>query len=81
MAENEVKKPARKRTVKPKIGKVSNCAALNVRKAPELNSAVLCIINAGTEVTVSKTGGNEEFYKVTLSNGVEGYCMKRYIEL
>lgn len=61
------------------IGVVVNCSRLNVRKAADVNSKIVCEINAGTEVTIDETV--EQFYKVTLENGKIGFCMKKYIKI
>lgn len=61
------------------IGVVVNCSRLNVRKAADVNSKVVCEINSGTEVTIDET--LDQFYKVTLKNGIIGFCMKKYIKI
>lgn len=60
---------------------IKDCNKLNVRKDPNKESKVLCVIDKNTEFTVNLTKSTEDFYKVTLSNGVEGYCMKEFISI
>ena len=63
------------------IGIVVNCIKLNVRKEPNKTSDIIQIIDALTEVRVIVKDSTYNFYKVILSSGVEGYCMKKFIEL
>lgn len=65
------------------IGVVSGCEMLNVRKANDKNAEIIFIINKDSEVQVdlSEDKESDEFYKVTTSDGVEGYCMKKFITL
>lgn len=62
-------------------GTVTGCARLNVRKEADKESDVLCVINKGEEVTITLEGTTEDFYKVCTSSGVEGFCMKKFIEI
>ena len=63
------------------IGIVVNCIKLNVRKEPDKTSDIIQIIDALTEVRVIPKGSTYNFYKVILPSGIEGYCMKKFIEL
>ena len=63
------------------IGIVVNCIKLNVRKEPDKTSDIIQIIDALTEVRVIMKASTYNFYKVILPSGVEGYCMKKFIEL
>lgn len=63
------------------IGIVVNCIKLNVRKEPNKASKAVKIIDALTEVEVVTKESTYNFYKVILPSGVEGYCMKKFIEL
>lgn len=67
-----------KRTVK---GKVIDCTRLNVRKRPNKDSEVNCVIDADSIVEINENKSNDEWYRVTTDNGVYGYCMKKYISL
>lgn len=67
---------------KPVIkGYVANCERLNVRKEPNTDSEVVCIINKGTEVILESIGVINGFYRVNTAHGAEGYCMEKYIEI
>lgn len=61
------------------VGVVSNCAKLRVRKAPNVKAEVLCEIANLSAVVIEPTKSTEDFYKVCTENGVEGYCMKKFI--
>ena len=60
------------------FGKV-NCSKLNVRKEPSINSVPLCIIEHGTRMEISEFNG--EWVKILTSDGVSGYCMRKFIDL
>lgn len=63
---------------------VANCTKLNVRDAADKDANVVCVIAEGTELTVDVDNSTEEFYKVYTQAGeilVEGYCMKKFINL
>ena len=60
------------------FGKV-NCSKLNVRKEPSIHSTPLCIIEHGTRMEISEFDG--EWVKILTSDGVSGYCMRKFIDL
>lgn len=62
-------------------GVVTNCAKLNVRKAPSADANIVTEIAVGTEVMVDDTESTEDFYKVVTEAGIEGYCMKKFITI
>ena len=64
-------------------GIVSNCELLNVRKESSKDAEVLCTIGVNTMVKVDLTVDKEaeEFFKIVTPNGVEGYCMKKFITI
>lgn len=63
------------------FGIVTNCLYLNVRKRPDINADVAVVIDALTQVVVDLDASTEDFYKVATSDGVEGFCMRKYIAL
>lgn len=63
----------------PVYGIVCGCARLNVRKESDKTSTVICEITAGDQLMIVDES-DEAFYKVRTSAGVEGYCMKQFIE-
>lgn len=60
-------------------GVVANCNKLNVRAKASADAAVVCVINAGDEVTINIKKSKEEWFKVNTANGVEGYCMRKFV--
>ena len=60
------------------FGKV-NCSKLNVRKEPSIHSNPLCIVEHGTMMEISEFDG--EWVKILTSDGVSGYCMRKFIDL
>ena len=65
----------------PTVGFVDNCGCLRVRKESNVDSEELCIINKLSEVVIDLDNSTDYFYKVTTSEGVEGYCMKKFITI
>ena len=63
------------------VGFVDNCERLRVRKESNVDSEELCIINKLSEVMIDLDNSTDYFYKVTTSEGVEGYCMKKFITI
>lgn len=66
-------------SVEPKTG-IVNCDKLNVRIEPNKDSIVSLIIKKDDVVKILDDS-DKEFYKITLSNGTEGYCMKKFIDI
>lgn len=66
-----------------KTGVVAGCKALKIRKTPNaINSAnVICIIKESVKVIVDLDKSTDDWYSVCLENGVEGFCMKKFINL
>lgn len=76
-----VEKPVTKKKPKKVAGVVVNCAKLNVREQMNTNAAVLCVLPASSEVKVIADEVHEEWYHVFTEAGIEGFCMKKYIQL
>lgn len=62
-------------------GIVTDCLYLNVRKQPDIHADVVIVIDALTQVCVDLDESTEDFYKVSTSDGAEGFCMRKYIAL
>lgn len=62
------------------IGHV-NVAKLNVRIAPVFDAEVVTIVKENTELEIGLDESTDEFYKVYLANGVEGFCMKEFVTI
>ena len=63
------------------FGKIIDCKKLRVRSEGNSNAEVICDIAEGTLVMVDEEESTNEFYKVCTENGIEGFCMKKYITL
>lgn len=63
------------------LGMVTECVKLRVRSTPEIADNVLAEIILASEVLVDLKESTDEFYKITTEAGIEGYCMKQYIDI
>ena len=61
-------------------GKV-NCDSLYVRQNYSKESEPLAIINYGDTVEIYEDDKVKDFYKVKTKKGIEGYCMKKFINI
>ena len=62
-------------------GTVVNCSRLNIRKNPDANAKVLCVVRASDEVEIEVDDDLIGWYHVHTASGVDGYCMEQYIEI
>lgn len=62
-------------------GVVVDCARLNVRSAPSTKASVLCEIDRKAKVVINEEKSKNDWYSVCTEAGVEGFCMKKYIEI
>ena len=74
----EVEEPPKKEKA---LGTVVNCPRLRVREHPSINAVVAAEIDEGSEVVINEDKSTEEFYSVITATGLEGYCMKDYIQV
>ena len=65
--------------VTPVYGTVANCSRLNVRKRPHRGSEVLLVIEEDDEVEIIIAKSTRNWHYVKTDSGIEGYCMKDYI--
>lgn len=79
---NEVVAPVVPEVDTPKnLGKVVGCVKLNVREEPSAKASVVFEIPVDSTVFIDETCSTDEFYKICTEHGVEGYCMKKFIEI
>lgn len=64
-----------------KQGVVTNCVKLNVRKEPDPEAEVVAKISVDTKLEVYESESTDDFYKIWVPYGVEGYCMKQFISI
>lgn len=66
---------------KPVTGVVTDCLKLNVRKAPSIDAEVAAAIPALSEVVIDMDKSTADFYQVSTPNGIQGFCMKKFIAI
>lgn len=64
-----------------KIGKVHSCTKLNVRMLPSKSSSIVCELLVGSEIMIDEKTSTALFYKICTEHGIEGYCMKEFVEI
>lgn len=63
-----------------RMGTVVRCASLNIREKPSINSSPLCVVLSSTNLVIDTSYKNKEWYKVCTENGIEGFCIKEYVD-
>lgn len=61
-------------------GKVVKCKMLNVRIAPRKDADVLAVVDCGAKLVIDVDRSLEDWYSVCTVAGIEGYCMKEFVE-
>lgn len=61
-------------------GVVTNCAKLNVRAEPSTDAEVVCILDATSEIEIDVNKSSNEWFKVCTATGIEGYCMRKFVD-
>lgn len=64
---------------KPITGVVTDCLKLNVRKAPSINAEVVAVVPALTEVVIDMNKSTADFYRMSATDSIQGFCMKKFI--
>lgn len=64
-----------------KVGVVTNCQKLNVRRESTLGNNIITTLLVGAVLVIDEDGSTDKFYKVITETGLEGYCMKQFVEL
>lgn len=68
--------------VKPEVvGVIIDCMKLNVRKTPNPYGEIIGTIDVDSEVTINDAESTNEFYKICTAAGVEGFCVKKFIQV
>lgn len=62
------------------VGIVVGCEKLNVRKEPSVNSEVVFEFPRSMEVEIFAEKSTEDWFYVCNAAGIEGFCMKKYID-
>ena len=61
-------------------GMVVNCAKLNVREEPTVDSGIVCVLTVQSEIQIDVAKTTKDWVYVYTATGLEGYCMRQYIE-
>ena len=62
-------------------GMVVGCAKLNVREKPSITASVVYVLDNMAELAVDVAGSNNEWVKICTATGIEGYCMREFIDV
>lgn len=62
-------------------GTVVDCVNLNIRKEPDLNSAVLCTVPVSTKLLIGMAKSTLSWLYVYTESGIEGFCMKQFVDI
>ena len=57
---------------------VVNCARLNIRRGPSVDTRPVTIVENGSELEIETF--NDEWVKVLTNDGISGYCMKKFVD-
>jgi hypothetical protein len=60
---------------------VANCLRLHVLSEPRADADVVCKVRYLTEVLVDEDESTEDYYKIYLAIGAEGYCDKQLVDI
>lgn len=60
-------------------GTVFNCSKLNVRVKPTTDAEVVTVLNNDSKVKIDTSRSTNEWLKITTATGVEGYCMRKFV--
>ncbi len=61
-------------------GVVVNCAKLNVRAEPNVEGEVVCVLDVMSEIKIDTTKSDNEWFKVHTATGIDGYCMRKFVD-
>ena len=64
-----------------KIGKIFGYEKLYVRKDPSVDSEPVGIVTSNDDLAIDEYHSTDDFYKVYTSNGLEGYCVKKFVRI
>ena len=60
-------------------GTVVGCSKLNVRSTPSITGDILAVISADSDVKIDVAKSNFEWFHVCTATGIEGYCMRKFV--
>lgn len=62
------------------VGTVVNCVKLNVRENCTVDSGIVCVLDAKSEIEIDVKKSVTDWFYIYTAIGAEGYCMKQYVE-
>ena len=63
-----------------KLRGIVRCINLNVRKEPNLDSTKIGCLKTGDEIVIDPSKSTDRWYKVSTDSGLDGYCVKEFID-
>lgn len=61
-------------------GIVVNCGKLNVRAEPNIDSDIVTVLNVMSEIEINVNESTGKWFKVCTATGIEGYCMRQFVD-
>ena len=61
-------------------GVVVNCAKLNIRTEPSIDGDIVCVLDVTSEIEINIDKSTREWFSVCTASGVEGYCMRKFVD-
>ena len=68
-------------TPKVTMGVVAGCKKLNVRTEANKEADVEAELPVGTKLQIDLENSTDDWYSVCTEAGIEGYCMKAFVEI
>lgn len=62
-------------------GIIDGCDRLNIRSEASKTSDIIGTITKEDTLVIDENKSTEDFYKVTTSNGLDGYCVKQFVKI
>ena len=60
-------------------GVVANCTKLNIRKEPSIHAEILGVVNVDSEMKIDMDKSNDKWFYVSTAVGIDGYCMRDFV--
>lgn len=66
----------------PKVveGVVTCCTKLNVRAEPNLFAKIVGVLDVNSKIEINVAQSDSDWFKICTITGIEGYCMRRFVE-
>lgn len=61
-------------------GIVTGCSRLNVRAYPSRDAEVVCVLDVMSELEINTSKSTYDWLSVCTATGIEGYCMKKFVD-